>query len=343
MDGGRHTQVIAVTMGDAAGVGPELCLRLLSRRAHAGGAVPLVIGSAAVLSRVARITKTRFTAPCVRAAEETSDGPAVWDLPDLLDADAVVPGRNQAACGRAAARCIEEAVRGCLERRFAAMVTAPISKKALNLAGVDYPGHTEMLAALTRTPSYAMLMYSRAIACVFVTGHRSLRSVPDSITGSRVVAAATLAWRAIAALRGRRPRLCLLGLNPHAGEEGLFGDEERRVLLPARRALARRGIAVEGPLPPDTAFTPQARPRFDCYIAMYHDQGCIPFKMLAFDTGVNITLGLPLIRTSPDHGTAGDIAWRGKVRPDSFYSAYDLAARLAAAGPSRGACARGGR
>jgi 4-hydroxythreonine-4-phosphate dehydrogenase len=271
--------------------------------------------------------------PCFTAAPESLSRPALYDPPDVLDGSAVVAGENQPACGKAAARYIAEAVRGCLQGRFAAMVTAPISKKALNMAGVNFPGHTEMLAALTHTQSYAMLMYSRDIACVFVTCHRSLRSVPASITAKRVIEVAKLAWHSLKALRGRPPRLCLLGLNPHAGEEGLFGDEEQRILLPAKKALARAGIVLEGPLPPDTAFTPQARKRFDCYIAQYHDQGCIPFKMLAFDSGVNITLGLPLIRTSPDHGTAFDIAWQGKVNPDSFFSAYELAVRLASNRP----------
>jgi 4-phospho-D-threonate 3-dehydrogenase / 4-phospho-D-erythronate 3-dehydrogenase len=208
------------------------------------------------------------------------------------------------------------------------MVTAPISKKALELGGVKYPGHTEMLADLTKTQHYAMLLYSDEIACAFVTCHQSLRSVADSISFERVLEVSGLAIANVAALRGRTPRLCLLGVNPHAGEEGLFGDEEQNVLIPAKNALLAKGISVEGPLPPDTAFTPQARKRFDCYISMYHDQGGIPFKMLAFETGVNITMGLPIIRTSPDHGTAFDIAWQGKVRPDSFYCAYEMAIRL---------------
>jgi len=316
-------------MGDPAGVGPELCLHLLSRRTFPGGSVPLVIGSAVVLARVAHALHLPFTAPRFGEPPSTLTRPAVYDPPGSLDGRAVIPGRNQRICGQAAARYIREAVRGCLTGRFAAMLTAPISKKALNLAGVGFPGHTEMLAALTRTRNYAMLMYSPEIACAFVTCHQSLRSVPRSLTVRRVVDVATLAWHSLKALRGRAPRLCLLGLNPHAGEEGLFGDEEQRVLVPATQALERRGITVIGPLPPDTAFTPQARRRCDCHIAMYHDQGCIPFKMLAFDTGVNITLGLPIIRTSPDHGTAFDIAWQGKVKPGSFLSAYELAARLA--------------
>ena len=315
-------------MGDAAGVGPELCLQLLSRSKPADPHVPVIVGNGTLLARIAAQLNLPFDAPAFAILPERIDRPFIYELDDKLAAEAVVPGRNQAACGGAAARYIEAAVRGCQSNRFAAMLTAPISKKALNMAGVNYPGHTEMLADLTQTHNYAMLLYSSGIACAFATCHQALSSVPASLSTERIVQVAGLASRAVGAMRGSKPRLCLLGLNPHAGEEGLFGDEEIRILAPARKAIEAGGIQIDGPLPPDTAFTPQARLRYDCYIAMYHDQGSIPFKMLAFDTGVNITMGLPIIRTSPDHGTAFDIAWQGKVRPDSFFSAYDLAARL---------------
>ena len=322
--------VIAVTMGDAAGVGPELCLHLLSQPKLHGNAVPLIIGDAEVLARVARQVKIPFSAPLLDAIPEELDAPAVFDPPGALAGGAVKPGKNQAICGSAAERYIREAVGGCLKKQFAAMVTAPISKKALNLAGFDFPGHTEMLAHLTRSPRVAMLLYSDAIACAFATCHQSLRSVPDALDAQTIADVAELAWANVAAIRGAPPRLALLGLNPHAGEEGLFGDEEQRILLPAKEAIEARGIIIEGPLPADTAFTPQALKRIGCHIAMYHDQGSIPFKMMSFDVGVNVTMGLPIIRTSPDHGTAFDIAWKGKASPASLLSAYDLAVRLAA-------------
>lgn len=326
----RSRPVIAVTMGDAAGVGPELCLHLLSKSRPLGSAIPLVIGDGGVLARVSKALGIPFSAPRLDAIPQTLDAPAVYDPPGALAGDAVEPGTNQMICGRAAARYIEEAVRGCTGHRFVAMVTAPISKKALNMAGIDFPGHTEMLAELTHAPNVAMLLYSSKIACAFATCHQSLRSVPDALNAQRIADVAVLAWSNVSSIRGALPKLALLGLNPHAGEEGLFGDEEKHILLPAKEKIEARGIDVEGPLPPDTAFTPQALKRYGCHIAMYHDQGSIPFKMLAFDTGVNITMGLPIIRTSPDHGTAFDIAWKGKVSPESFLSAYDLAARLAA-------------
>ncbi len=326
---GKKLPIIAVTMGDAAGVGPELCLHLLARKELHTHALPLIIGDGDVLARVARMLDMSFSAPCLDRAPETLECAAVFDPPGALAGRAVLPAKNQMICGRAAARYIEEAVAGCMRRHFSAMVTAPISKKALNLAGISFPGHTEMLARLTRTHNYAMLLYSEAIACAFVTCHQALRGVPAALATDRIVDVAMLAWSNLAVLRGKSPRLCLLGLNPHAGEEGLFGDEEIRVIAPAKKLLEARGIRVEGPVPPDTAFTPEIRKRYGCYIAMYHDQGSIPFKMLAFDTGVNVTMGLPIIRTSPDHGTAFNLAWQGKASPDSLFCAYELAVRLA--------------
>ena len=322
--------IVAVTMGDAAGVGPELCLRLLAKKDLPGNAIPLIIGDYDVLARVASELKLDFKAPQIDAAPSVLEAPAVFDPPGSLAGNSVQPGINQAICGSAAVRYIEEAVKGCLAGRFAGMVTAPISKKAMNMAGYDFPGHTELLAYLTRCSNYAMLLYSDKIACAFVTCHQALRTVADSLTIERIVEVAELASNTITAIRGRSPRLALLGLNPHAGEEGLFGDEELRLIGPSKKKIEELFIHVDGPLPPDTAFTPTALKRFGCHLAMYHDQGSIPFKMLAFDTGVNVTMGLPIVRTSPDHGTAFDIAWKGVVQPDSFYAAYALAVQLSA-------------
>jgi 4-phospho-D-threonate 3-dehydrogenase / 4-phospho-D-erythronate 3-dehydrogenase len=329
---------IAVTMGDAAGVGPELCLQLLTRPDLFGSkrAVPVIIGNYALLARVAEQMMLPFDPLRITEYAADLDRPTVLDLADSLDAAAVQPGANNAACGAAAARYIREAVEGCQQQRYAAMVTAPISKKALNMAGVNYPGHTEFLADLTATKDYAMLLYSEPIACAFVTCHQPLKSVSAALSIERIVLTAELAQQAMMALRAKPPRLCLLGLNPHAGEEGLFGDEEQRILIPAKRKIEEGGMMVEGPLPADTAFTLPMRRRFDCYISMYHDQGGIPFKMLAFDSGVNITMGLPIVRTSPDHGTAFDIAWKGKADASSFYAAYEQAVRLSGTRPNSG-------
>jgi len=320
--------VMAVTMGDPAGVGPEVCLQLLARKKHPSDSIPLIVGDGRVLERVARRLRVKLNVPRIYSLKASPTEPTILDVPDALAGQDVTPGSSNGICGRAAARFIEEAIRLCMNGNAAAMVTAPISKKALNLAGVEFPGHTEMLAKLTQSERVALLLYSEKIAVAFVTLHQALRTVPDALTVERVVEVGTLLNRYMRMLRGGRPRLALLGLNPHAGEEGLFGEEEQRVLMPAAQRLCALGIRIEGPLPSDVAFTKDGLTRYAGFVSLYHDQGGIPFKMLSFDEGVNVTMGLGIIRTSPDHGTAFDIAWKGKVRPDSFYAAYDLGVRL---------------
>jgi 4-hydroxythreonine-4-phosphate dehydrogenase len=235
----------------------------------------------------------------------------------------------QKACGRAAFQYIETAIRLAMEGRIAAVVTAPINKEALNLAGIGYPGHTEIFTALTRTPRSCMLLAADAISCSFVTTHTAYSRAPEAISAGRVLDVIELTSAAMIRLRGRPPRIAVCGLNPHAGEHGLFGDEEARCIEPAIASARGKGLTVEGPLPPDAAFLPRVRERTDAYVCMYHDQGHIPFKMLAFDTGVNITLGLPIVRTSVDHGTAFDIAWQGKANPSSLRQAIRYAMLLA--------------
>jgi 4-hydroxythreonine-4-phosphate dehydrogenase len=309
---------------------------LLARKQQPQDSIPVVVGDGRVLERVARRVRLKLTAPRIYSLKEPPSQPSVLDVPDALAGQDVSPGSNNGICGRAATRFIEEAVRLCLDGHAAAMVTAPISKKALSLAGVDFPGHTEMLAKLTKSERVALLLYSEKIAVAFVTLHQALSSVPGALTVERVVEVGTMLNRYMRMLRGKRPRLAMLGLNPHAGEEGLFGEEEERVLMPAVQRLRALGIRIEGPLPSDVAFTTDALSRYAGHVSLYHDQGGIPFKMLAFDEGVNVTMGLGIIRTSPDHGTAFDIAWKGKVRPDSFFAAYDLGVRLVLARSKEG-------
>jgi len=326
--------VLAVTMGDAAGVGPELCVRLLNEKSWPENSLPIVFGDARILERVAKGLGLSLNVPVVTKIPEPLVGPAIFDLPEAFAGLTITPGRNQAACGKAAARFIQEAVQACQKLKCNALVTAPISKKALSLAGIEFPGHTEMIASLTHCERFAMLLYSekKKLAVAHATSHQPLASVPGSLTVERIVLVATLLNQHLKLLReGATPRIAVLGLNPHAGEEGLFGDDEERLVRPAVQRIHALGIDVEGPLPPDSAFTPRALDRYDGHVALYHDQGGIPFKMMAFDSGVNVTMGLEMIRTSPDHGTAYDLAWQGKASPESFFSAYALAARLAAA------------
>lgn len=308
--------LIAVTMGDPAGIGPEVTLKAIADAAVLKVCQPVVVGHRGVLTTIA--AKLGLVLP---ALIEDPTGEPEHDLP--------TPGRIDVRAGLMAGRCIDHAIAGCREGRFAALVTAPINKAAMHLAGYPFPGHTEWLAARCGVSGETMMMYHRRLAVALVTCHQSLISVPASLTTERIHHVGRQLHEALRRLRRRAPRLALLGFNPHASEAGLFGDEEARVIEPAAARLRADGVAVDGPLPPDTAFTPRARKRYDGWICMYHDQALLPFKALAFDDGVNVTLGLPIVRTSVDHGTAFDLAWQGTASHQSQIEAIRLAARLA--------------
>ncbi|HVT71604.1 MAG TPA: 4-hydroxythreonine-4-phosphate dehydrogenase PdxA [Lacunisphaera sp.] len=323
---------IAVTMGDPAGIGPEICLRLLHDAAIAAECVPIVFGDGSVLRRVAERLHLPLAAPVV-AAVESATTPAVLDLPGL-EADAVTPGRVDSRCGDAAFRYVLAAIDAGLAGRVDAVATAPLNKEALHAAGHKYPGHTEIFAERMQAARSCMMLTSPELTCSFATVHVGYHAVPGLLSVRRVLDVIELTAAAMQRLRGRAPRLAVCGLNPHAGENGLFGQgEEERFIRPAVEAARRQGLAVEGPLPPDTAFLPERRRRTDAFVCMYHDQGHIPLKALAFDSAINTTLGLPVIRTSVDHGTAFDIAWQGKASPNSLFAAVRLAARLSAPAP----------
>ncbi len=312
---------IAVTMGDPAGVGPELCLRLLANAEIAAECVPIVFGDRRVLDAVSE----RLELPS--AADES-----VFDF-CRIGPEEFVPGQVSATAGAAAYAYIQAAITAALDGRVDAICTAPIHKEALHAAGISYPGHTEILAALTRAKRVCMMLTSNALTCSLVTAHVGLRDVPGLLTVARVLDAIELTAEAMQRIRGHDPRLVICGLNPHAGEHGLFGDrEEERIIIPALEQARAKGIAIDGPYPPDTAFLATRRQTTDAYICMYHDQGLIPLKALAFDDAINVTLGLPIIRTSVDHGTAFDIAWQGTASPASLYEATRLAAKLARVG-----------
>lgn len=326
---------IAVTMGDPAGIGPEICLHLLANESLLRQCVPVVFGDAGILRRVADIVGQPLGAKIITPAEwqaksETIQQPTVLDL-GVLDAKSVEPGRVSAATGRAAFTYVERAIDAALARQVAAVSTAPLNKEAMHAAGIEFPGHTEIFAARTNAPRSCMMQYSEEITCTFVTVHVGYHEVPRLLTTQRILDVIELTAESLQQLRGRPPKIAVCGLNPHAGEHGLFGErEEERIIVPAIEAARKQGLAIEGPLPPDTAFLPWKRKATDAFVCMYHDQGHIPVKALAFDSAVNTTLGLPIIRTSVDHGTACDIAWQGKANPSSIYSAVRLALKLAA-------------
>ncbi len=244
---------------------------------------------------------------------------------------AFTPGQVDARCGEAAFQYITAAINAGLNEMVDAITTAPINKEAMHAAGHKFPGHTEIFAQRMYAARSCMMQYSEIITCTFVTVHVGYAQVPALLTEQRILDVIDLTAEALRRIRGREPKLLVCGLNPHAGEHGLFGDgEEERIIEPAIAAAKQRGFHIEGPVPPDTAFTPARRKEFDAVICMYHDQGHIPVKMIAFDSAVNTTLGLPVIRTSVDHGTAFDIAWQGKANPGSLFAAVRLAAKLGA-------------
>ena len=306
-------------MGDPAGVGPEVCLMLLSWAAeHLPDTRLEIFGDRDVLRRVAGRTGLALPGP-----------EGVRHLPSLPDADAVRPGQVDAACGAAAYHYLATAIDAGIEGEVDAIVTAPINKEALRAAGIAFPGHTEILTALTHSERTCMLQYSEELTASFVTCHCGYADVPRLLTRERLREVIDLTHETLTRIVRRPARLVVLGLNPHAGEHGLFGNqEEETVIIPEIEAARARGIEISGPVPPDTAFLPGTREATDAFVCMYHDQGHIPLKALAFDSAVNVTLGLPIVRTSVDHGTAFDIAWQGSARPGSIIAATRLALRL---------------
>jgi 4-hydroxythreonine-4-phosphate dehydrogenase len=326
-------------MGDPAGIGPEICLRACADPAVRSACRPLIIGDAAWMAH----TAAQLTLPSppvvgdITALQSSSplpsDAPAgIIDLGPI--AGAPQSGRATAQSGRASLACIEASTRAALAGTVAGICTAPITKATLDLAGIEGPGHTEIFARLTGTTDYAMMLTSPRITVSLVTIHQSLASVPGALSTAEIVRIARLTRATMRRLRGTEPRLAILGLNPHAGEEGLMGNEEIEIIAPAVAACRAQGMDIEGPLPPDAAFLPRRMAVTDAHICMYHDQGLIPFKMISSHDGVNLTMGLPIVRTSPDHGTAYAIAGRGEADPSSMIAATRLAARLAAAPPA---------
>lgn len=320
-------------MGDPAGVGPEICLRLLANADLARECVPVVFGDAAVLRRVAKKLGLPFDASVITQVDWSQRSrevraPSVLDL-QCVDAAAVTPGHVDARCGEAAFRYVIAAVEAGLKGEVDAITTAPLNKEALHAAGHKYPGHTEIFAERMRAERSCMTFFADDLACSLVTVHIGYHEVPAALTTQRILDVIELTAEAVRRQRGRAPRLAVLGLNPHAGEHGLFGrGEEERIIAPAVAAARQAGLNIVGPLPPDTAFLPARRRGTDAFICMYHDQALIPMKALAFDTAVNTTLGLPVIRTSVDHGTAFDIAWQGKASAANLFAAVRQAAKL---------------
>ncbi|MCF6291389.1 MAG: 4-hydroxythreonine-4-phosphate dehydrogenase PdxA [Desulfobacterales bacterium] len=319
---------IGITMGCPVGIGPEIILKFLKAAPQPTSFQPVVLGDPGVLARTARALSLGLEivpwSP-TRAALQAPGTVAVLEL-SRLEPSSLGPGRPTLETGRAMGRYIQEAVRLVQNDTLAAITTCPITKTGLRLGGYPFSGHTEMLASLCRVSDYAMMMAGSRLRVTLVTIHVALGAVPALLTREEVLRVIMLTGRSLKQDFGiRAPRVAVAGLNPHAGESGLFGDEEERIIGPAIAAAEASGLAVSGPFPPDTVFHRAGAGDFDAVVCMYHDQGLIPFKLLHFVDGVNVTIGLPLVRTSVDHGTAYDIAGQGKADPSSLAAAYGLA------------------
>jgi 4-hydroxythreonine-4-phosphate dehydrogenase len=329
-------------MGDPAGIGPEIILKVLRAPALKSAlkdAEVVVTGTVSCFEDAASRLGMDMTIARARA-----DGP--WPLASsvaVLEASpartAIRPGELSPEAGRLAYYAIESAVQLALQGKVDALVTAPINKEALHLAGYGYPGHTEILAELTGSPDSCMLLVHDRLRVAHVSTHTALAKVPSKVTPQRLRRVITLTGSAMLELGIAQPRLAVAALNPHAGEEGAFGEEDRDIVRPVVEEMRAEGVKVEGPVPGDTVFVKACAGQFDAVIAMYHDQGHIPIKLLGFSidpdsgrwtavSGVNVTLGLPIIRTSVDHGTAFDIAGKGIANEQSLHEAINLAVRL---------------
>jgi 4-hydroxythreonine-4-phosphate dehydrogenase len=332
-DMSESAPVLAVTMGDPAGIGPEIIARALAHRDTYEDCQPVVVGDLQAMQAAVRITGVPLEIRAIASPAQARGDARTMDILDLgnIDIERVGRGRVSAEVGRAAYDYLERATRLALEGEVAAVVTAPVNKEALSQAGWVGVGHTELLARLCGVPerSVAMMLASNRLRVVHVSTHVPLRRAIELVTTDRIVTTARLAGEAARDIVGRKPRLAIAGLNPHAGEHGLFGTEEQEHVAPAVQRLVEEGWDVAGPLPPDTVFLRAANGEFDAVVAMYHDQGHIPSKFAGFHDTVNVTLGLPIIRTSVDHGTAYDIAGTGKASEENLLAAIKLAAQMA--------------
>lgn len=328
----KNLPIIAITMGDPSGIGPEIIIKALQSPDIAEICVPLVIGDKSALERALSVCHSTLTIREVTAAEDARNIPAggicLLALSQLTEAD-MTYGAPSVAAGDAVYRYICHAAHLCLNGQIAAMATAPISKEAMHRAGHNYPGHTELLAELCGTDNFVMMLAGDILRVSLVTIHEALSNVPHLVTFEQVLKTIRITSEGVARLTGKRsPKLAVLALNPHCGEGGKFGTEEMEIIGPAVKAARQEGINVEGPLSADTLFHFAQQGAYDGVVAMYHDQGLIPLKMLHFDDGVNITLGLPIIRTSVDHGTAYNLAGTGKASEKSLLAAIRMAAGM---------------
>ncbi len=323
---------IAITMGDPAGIGPEVIMKALAQPQVQAICNALVIGDSNRLRKAGQIVGVPLEVDALSDAKQANFASKAVQCIDLkLVPDDLPFGKVSATAGEAAYRYIEKAVQVVQAGLAQGICTAPLSKEALHAAGHKYPGHTELLAHLTGTPEVSMMLVSPKLRVIHVTTHIGLLDAIEKIEPGLVERVIARGHDVLVRAGVANPKIGVCAINPHAGEDGTLGMEDVEIVAPAVEILRRDGIAVRGPLPADTMFHAAARKTYDCAICMYHDQALIPIKTVAFENAVNVTLGLPFIRTSPDHGTAFDIAGTGKANPSSLIAALRLAARMAAA------------
>ncbi len=330
---------IALTMGDVAGIGPEVLAKAWNDPALSALGRPLVVGSAEVMERALKLVQSPAHVVEINQPGDVEPSESVVPCldPGGESLSSVVPGQIDPRAGRASARFLEAAIDLALRRQVDAITTLPLNKESLRAGGITHPGHTEILAERCGVPSHAMMLYvgpgiargPSGLGVVHATLHVPLREIFTLLSEERIHASILLADEALRPLTaGRCPRVAVAGLNPHAGEHGLFGDEESLWIAPAVERARREGLDVHGPIAADTLFQRAIDGEFDAVVAMYHDQGHVALKTLAFDRAVNVTLGLPIVRTSVAHGTAFDIAWKGHADTSSLIEAVRVAARL---------------
>lgn len=318
----------AITIGDPAGIGPEIAIRaLMDDKGYRNNT--MIIGSKEILVFYSNLLENPYELNIINEPEEFEEGKInILHTTDISLEDIKI-GEVAAIAGDAAYHYLERAINLALENRVKAIITGPLNKEALHLGGHNYDGHTEIFANLTHTKKYTMMLWSDKMAVVHVSTHVPLRKACDLVKKDRVVECIELAQEAMKNMGVENPRIAVAGLNPHSGESGLFGNEDQDEILPAVEEGKSRGFNVEGPVAPDTVFLKASQKKYDVVVAMYHDQGHIPMKLLDFDQGVNITLGLPIIRASVDHGTAFDIAGKGIAKTESIMAALKAGSKLA--------------
>ncbi len=334
--------ILAITMGDPSGIGPEIAVKALDRPGIFDACTPVVIGDYEAIREALEFTGLAMEINRIRDISEAKGAPGTVDLWDMgfLSPRGWEYKTVSALTGDASYRYVEKAVALAMEKKVHAVVTGPINKEAINMAGHHFAGHTEILAHLTQTQDYAMLLSSPALRVIHVTTHVSMRQACDMVTKERVLAVIRLAREAMRLLGVDEPRIGVAGFNAHASENGLFGDQEKKWIIPAIERAKAEGMAVDGPVPPDTVFVKAMGGMYDIAVAMYHDQGHIPVKLSGFRldvktnrytsvTGVNTTIGLPVIRTSVDHGTAFGKAGEGRANEESLVDAMEMAVVMA--------------